>query len=337
MGASVLSSVLNLTKSLTAAPLLSIPYSFLLLTPHLATCVILLLAVATSFTLKASVRASRRLIGDTGAVNWAGVARAAVGGTRWKYYRGGGEGKGGGEMDVVDLVVGVLTFGAASGYLIAISDSMSRAAAVVPLAPELQKWAIDRKAWILVCALIVIPLSMPRHLHSLRFSSLLGNLAVAYVVCMVVAWWVVNGPQAGSLRDFGVLRSVRDTRDHNWSAAVEAATQGWRDLAASDLDKWVYGFYAVSLIVNLMSCHQIIYTVYNELQDHSPVRMGLVIDASVALSTGIYLLVGWFGWLTWREKVVGDVLNNSLSWHELPFPYPSSLHMQFNYTHAVPQ
>ncbi|KAJ3340389.1 hypothetical protein HDU93_007114 [Gonapodya sp. JEL0774] len=268
----------------SAAPLLTVPLAFQLLTPKVASCVVLFFALLTSATLKSSVRASRRLVGDTGAVNWAGVARAAVGGTRWQYY--GGEGwPGGAEMDGVDIVVCVLTLGSCSGYLVAVSDSLSRVAEAAELSSTLKNWATDRSVWIGVCTVLLIPLSLPRHLYSLRFSSVLGDLAVIYVVFMVVMWWRVHGDHTAPVKV---------------SLDVDGASSGV-DLFKDVGEFAVKGIYAISLLI---------YTVYNELQDHNFKRMGIVIDISLALSAVVYMFIGWFGWLTWKDKVAGNLLNN---------------------------
>jgi amino acid permease len=138
---------------------------------------------------------------------------------------------------------------------------------------------LRRELWIAIMGVIVIPLAFLRQLNSLRFTSLLALGTVVYLVCLVVAFFFILEEDAPGVTPFLFQTKIFKV-----------------------LTIFVFGF----------TCHQNIFSIYNELIDPTPKRIGAVIGTSICACLGVYFVVALFGYFTFGNTVDDNIMNNCI-------------------------
>jgi amino acid permease len=101
-----------------------------------------------------------------------------------------------------DLAIALKTFGVAVSYLIIISNLMPQIIhAAMPSAQD-SDYLMDRRFWLTVFMIIIIPLSFLRRLDSLKYTSVVSLFAIGYLVLLVVGHWITGD----TLPDRGVVK-----------------------------------------------------------------------------------------------------------------------------------
>ncbi|ORX65075.1 putative AVT6-involved in amino acid efflux from the vacuole [Basidiobolus meristosporus CBS 931.73] len=176
-----------------------------------------------------------------------------------------------------DSAIAIKCFGVSISYLIVIGDLM----------PEVMDWfgvgsaykfLLDRRFWITVFMLFIIPLTFLRKLDSLRYTSFVALSAVVYLLIIVVYHYV--DPE----------RPSPPPEEIHWVNFSE---------------KFLARF---PIFVFAFTCHQNIFTVYNELHDNSDRQVNSVIYYSIGASFLVYQTVGVLGYLTFGDHVLGNII-----------------------------
>lgn len=136
---------------------------------------------------------------------------------------------------------------------------------------------LNQTFWLLLTAAIIVPLSFMRTLDSLKTTSQIALLSVAYMVVVVVGWYFVKGPSP-------------DRGEVVW------ARFGTSTLAAFPVQ--VFAF----------TCAQNLFPIYNELKDNTQAKMNVIIGASIYSAAGVYEVLGSIGYLTFGSKVGSNVI-----------------------------
>lgn len=180
---------------------------------------------------------------------------------------------------VIDTVVFIKCFGVAVSYLIVIGDLM----------PDVMRYITDvgedhiltnRLFWIGLFAVIIVPLCFLKQLHSLWFSSLLSLFTVAYLLALVIAYFFVDGLPIDPEREIDV---------------VKFSTKFFKVMTI-----FVFGF----------TCHQNIFSIYNELHDPTPKRINSVIIISISTALFVYLSIAILGYITYGNEVLDNIIEN---------------------------
>ncbi|CAO3656923.1 unnamed protein product [Mucor hiemalis] len=186
-----------------------------------------------------------------------------------------------------DLAIAIKCFGVAVSYLIIIGDLMPQV--IISLstptnddsmtADHLAYFLTDRRFWITIFMLsLVLPLSFLRKLDSLKYTSLVALVAVVYLCVIVVYhYYSPNYPPPSP-------------------GAVELVSFSTKILG--HLPVFVFAF----------TCHQNIFSVYNELKDNSKESITKVISTSISSSAFIYEGIAIFGYLSFGKDVRGNVI-----------------------------
>lgn len=177
---------------------------------------------------------------------------------------------------IIDLVVLVKCFGVAISYLIVIGDLMPDVMQNLFDAPE-GSVLLSRQLWVGIFGACIIPLAFLKQLNSLRFTSLLALGTVCYLLGLVVAFFFLEEADP-----IGVEPAFFDTG------------------IFSVLTIFVFGF----------TCHQNIFSIYNELIDPTPRRINGVIFVSVGICLGVYFIVALLGYFTYGNVVEDNIINN---------------------------
>lgn len=179
-----------------------------------------------------------------------------------------------------DLAIALKTFGVAVSYLIIISNLTPQVIhAAFPGSKE-STYLMDRRFWLTVYMIIIIPLSFLRKLDSLKYTSIVSLFAIGYLVLLVVGHWLKGDTLAfrGKVVFF------------QWSGFVKFL---------SSLPVFVFAF----------TCHQNIFSIVNEIKDVRQTKINAVLGTAIGGSWIVYLLVAISGYLSYGDNVNGNIVS----------------------------
>ncbi|GAN08829.1 amino acid transporter [Mucor ambiguus] len=178
-----------------------------------------------------------------------------------------------------DLAIAIKCFGVAVSYLIIIGDLMPQVVGSFSNHASIAYFLTDRRFWITVFMLtLVLPLSFLRKLDSLKYTSLVALVAVVYL-CVIVTY-------------------------HYYSPTYPSPPQDAIQLGTFSIN--VLGH--IPVFVFAFTCHQNIFSVYNELKDNSKQSITNVITVSIGSSTLIYEAIAILGYLSFGKDVRGNII-----------------------------
>ncbi|OBZ87873.1 Vacuolar amino acid transporter 5 [Choanephora cucurbitarum] len=176
-----------------------------------------------------------------------------------------------------DLAIAIKCFGVAVSYLIIIGDLMPQVIDSFTNHADTWYFLTDRRFWITFFMLtLILPLSFLKRLDSLKYTSLIALVAVIYL-CVIVLYHYLSP-------------------DYPPPEQVELA----------NLDTTVLGHLPV--FVFAFTCHQNIFSVYNELRDNSQFSITKVIVSSIGGSAFVYEAIAILGYLSFGKSVRGNII-----------------------------
>jgi len=185
-----------------------------------------------------------------------------------------------------DLAIAVKCFGVGISYMLIVGDIMPQIIKTLFNPGTDLEYILDRRIWITLFMLTVVgPLSFSRTLDSLKYTSVIALFAVAYL-CLIVVWhfFAPNFPTA---------------------PADEIELVHFSTKFFTSLPVFVFAF----------TCHQNIFTVYNEQKDNSQRKINSVIVTSIVIAIGLYEAIAVMGYLSFGKAVMGNII----------LEYPASL------------
>ncbi|KAI9478452.1 MAG: transmembrane amino acid transporter protein-domain-containing protein [Benjaminiella poitrasii] len=179
-----------------------------------------------------------------------------------------------------DMAIAIKCFGVAISYLIIIGDLMPQVIlSFFHHADENVELLMDRRFWITLTMVTAVgPLSFLRKLDSLKYTSLIALFAVAYLVIIVLYHYISPNyppPPPESIEYFHFSTKI-----------------------FGQLPVFIFAF----------TCHQNIFSVYNELKDNSENSIVKVICTSIGSAAGIYEMVAIIGYLSFGKDVLGNII-----------------------------
>ena len=220
---------------------------------------------------------------------------------------------------VVESCVGLATFGFATSYLVVMADNVAIASSALVRAQYPPGYAgtdTDRAVlWIsLLGGAVGLPLMMLPQLDMLKFSSVIGNIGILYVVVVtaLVAVGVLPGGdgQGGGSTSGSALDLWALTTGGEAPAATAAACRSWGNGCA------VFGFpgnipdalSVLSIYVFAFACTQSIPAIMAEMQNATLGRVNGVILVSISCCTAVFAICGMAGYYTYGAAVNADLL-----------------------------
>lgn len=255
-GASTLSSSISLTKTIIGAGLLSMPLAFST-DGFLCGLLIILFAAATSgFGLFLQAYVSRYVPpGHATFFNLCSITYPKL-------------------SVVFDMAIAIQCFGCALSYLVLIGDLMPSIIDLSFIDPQNLN-----TFWTLASAIICVPLSFLKNLDSLKYTSVLGLVAIGYLSVLVIFHAL-----------FGDVSS-----DLKGNITVGPPT--------------ISGIFSTfSIIVFAFTGHQNMFSIINEARDKSIVSSTNLVNTAIAISAALFSIVGLAGYLTFGDKVNGNVI-----------------------------
>ncbi|OJD31324.1 amino acid transporter [Diplodia corticola] len=181
---------------------------------------------------------------------------------------------------VFDAAIAIKCFGVGVSYLIIIGDLMPGVVRGFSEAAGEIGFLVDRQFWVTAFMLIVIPLSFLRRLDSLKYTSMIALVSISYLVILVLAHFF----KGDTMADRGEVHVIA------WSGPVAALS-------------------VFPVVVFAYTCHQNMFSILNEIFDNSHFRTTSVVSASIGLACSLYILVGITGYLSYGDKVGGNIVS----------------------------
>lgn len=184
---------------------------------------------------------------------------------------------------VFDAAISIKCFGVGVSYLVVIGDLMPKIMELLNVPEELL--FMHRNFWItLFMFFIVTPLSYLKKLDSLKYTSIVALFSVVYLICLVIAHYATGDIP------------TPDKQVEVWGPISVKST-----LAAFPIFVFAY------------TCHQNMFAIINELKpldtEGSQTRQSnLIIRNSIATACTSYLIVGIVGYLSFGNKVNGNII-----------------------------
>ncbi|AQZ14358.1 AVT7 (YIL088C) [Zygosaccharomyces parabailii] len=252
----VRSSVINLVKTIVGAGMLAIPYAFRSDGVLVGVLLVLLAASTSAFGLFVLAKCSKTLIHprNSSFFSLCMLTYPSL-------------------SPLFDLAMITQCFGVGLSYLVLIGD----------LFPGL--FGGPRELWIFGSAAIVVPLCLLRKLDSLKYSSVIGLFALAYLSLLVISTF-----------------------------AYDYSTDHYHDVRGNVSWFKIYDSKGLvstfSIIIFAYTGSMNLFSIANELKDNSLSNLTAVINRSVAIATVIFLSVALSGYLTFGSKTLGNIMLN---------------------------
>ncbi|KAI8375737.1 transmembrane amino acid transporter protein-domain-containing protein [Choanephora cucurbitarum] len=178
-----------------------------------------------------------------------------------------------------DTAIAIKCFGVAVSYLIILGDLMPQVILSFFHGAKDVELLMDRKFWISLSMITAVgPLSCLRKLDSLKYTSLIALFAVVYLVAIVVYHYFSPSyplPPPEAIEYFRFSTKV-----------------------FGQLPVFIFAF----------TCHQNIFSVYNELRHNDEKSIVKVITTSIGSAAFIYELVAVLGYLSFGKDVLGNII-----------------------------
>lgn len=259
--ASWISSVINLLNTIVGAGILAMPLALSRMGIIFGSIIILWAGLTAGFGLYLQSKCSRYL--DRGAASFFALSQitypnAAV---------------------IFDAAIAIKCFGVGVSYLIIIGDLMPGVVLGFNEDAGGVGFLVDRHFWVTGFMLIVIPLSFLRRLDSLKYTSVVALISIAYLVILVVAHFI----KGDTKQERGNIRVVQP------ESAVAVLS-------------------SFPVIVFAYTCHQNMFSILNEISNNSHFRTTAVVVTSIGAAAFLYILVGVTGYLSFGNAVGGNVV-----------------------------
>lgn len=262
---SVWGSVFNLCNSAIGAGILALPYAVKEVGLGLGVFLLVVMGLILCYTLKIIVWTNRL---HPEATSYEKLVL--------KLY-------GKGTSILVTVSVIITTFGSCVGFLVIIADLMTAIVSVIlEHFNNTTTWLAGRIFITAVLSVIgVLPLASLKNFHSLRFSSTMAIVSVAFTVIVIV------------------IRSAQSFAHVNIAEKIVYFKMG-------------FGIFdALPLICFAFGCHMQVVPIFGELKDnHKNWRVNSVIIVTNIVCMILYSVTGVFGYLAFFECTKGNILTN---------------------------
>ncbi|OAV94920.1 hypothetical protein PTTG_04675 [Puccinia triticina 1-1 BBBD Race 1] len=191
-----------------------------------------------------------------------------------------------------DLAIAIKCFGVSISYLLIFGKLMPqvilsfKSTSSLLLTDENTEntlWLLDRRLWITLSMLVLVPVSFLPTLDSLRHISYVALIGVFNLIIVVIFKFCFSSDPLPS--------------------KSSGAEIHWIKLDPSFLT-------ALPLFVFAYTCAQNIFSVHNEMVDNSPRQMKTVLLTCIGSAVGTYEIVGVLGYLTFGSKVSSNLISD---------------------------
>ncbi|KAM7219507.1 Transmembrane amino acid transporter domain containing protein [Rhypophila decipiens] len=257
--ASILSSDINLINTIIGAGTLAMPFAMSHFGIVLGVVLILWCGFTSAFGLYLQSRCARYM--ERGTSSFFGLSQLTLPNL----------------AVIFDAAIAIKCFGVGVSYMTIIGDLMPAVAPAIGLTGY--AFLENRNFWIAAFfAFAIVPLSFPRTLDSLKYTSVIALLSIGYLIVLVAYHFAVDSrDQRG---DLNII---------TWDGPVAAL---------SSLPVMIFAY----------TCHQNMFSILNELKDNSAATVVTVIGSSIGTAAAVYILVAITGYLTFGSHIVANIV-----------------------------
>lgn len=178
-----------------------------------------------------------------------------------------------------DLAIAVKCFGVSISYLVIIGRVVPEI--IKGIWPSLvgSVWS-NRETWITISMIILVPFCFLRKLDSLKYTSAFSLCAVIYLLFVILGFYFMPLEEM-------VFPKFSELVWFKFSSQI-----------LKNLPIFVFAF----------TCHQNIFSIYNELENNSSRQIDKVIGRSIGVSFTVYQIIGVIGYLTFGENVGPNII-----------------------------
>lgn len=255
--ASPTSSLISLIKTISGAGLLSIPFAFSTDGLVCGVLIILLAGITSGYGLFLQVYVSKYVpAGHATFFNLCSITYPTL-------------------SVVFDIAIATQCFGCAISYLVLIGDLMPTIITSVPYV-NLEYY---KQFWIIISAFLCVPLSLLKNLDSLKYTSVLGLVAIGYMALLVVVHFLV-GDVPDSYRGEITLFPLSATKV----------------------------FSTFSIVVFAFTGHQNMFSIINEARNKSLSSLSTLVNLAITILAVLFIIIGVAGYLTFGDLVNGNII-----------------------------
>lgn len=173
----------------------------------------------------------------------------------------------------------IFCFGSCVSYVISTGDMLSRATDDPSVNSFLRSQSGNRVLVSIIWLCVMLPLSIPKQINSLRYASAIGVTCMFYFVIVIVVHSCMNSFENGKAKhDLAMVKGGNGA---------------------------LIGF---SLFIFAYLCQTNCFEVYTELSKPSPARITLHTGISMTFCCALYILAGVFGYLEFGEEMTDSIL-----------------------------
>lgn len=183
----------------------------------------------------------------------------------------------------------MVCFGSCVTYVISINDLFSRVTVDDRLHPFLRSEWGPKVLTLLVWTVIMLPMSIPKQINSLRYASVIGVSCMMYFVVVIIVHGSLNGVKNGKpVHKVSAFKTGNDA---------------------------IVGF---SLFIFAYMCQTNTLEVYREMHKPSPKRLTRDTAISMSACFVLYFLTGLFGYLEFGNEITDSILLYYDLQHDIP-------------------
>ncbi|XP_042352323.1 putative sodium-coupled neutral amino acid transporter 8a [Plectropomus leopardus] len=138
----------------------------------------------------------------------------------------------------------------------------------------------QRFGLVLLCVLLILPLSIPKEISILKYISVLGTLAATYLTVAIIVKY------------------------HTMSSVMVHVTP----LYTSGISSWASTFSVIPTICFGFQCHEASIAIYSSMENQRLSHWVFISVVSMIFCLVIYSLTGVYGYLTFGKDVKADIL-----------------------------
>ncbi|KAJ3126731.1 hypothetical protein HK098_007187 [Nowakowskiella sp. JEL0407] len=275
----ITSSVINIANTMMGAGMLALPSAFAIVGLGFGMFLLVLAGVAAAFGMYLLVESARRV----------GRSSSFFAVSKITYPSA---------AIIFDSAIAIKCFGVSVSYLVIWGDLVTPKKlpkVVLSLTPNISpdSYFLMKETWVTIGIISISPFVFLRRLDSLKYISALALSSIVYLVFIVVFYFIFPLDEMPPKLTFGEIEWIK-----------------------FDLQKFLT---VLPIFVFAYTCHQNVFSVYNELIDNSSERIFKVITTSSYVAHWTYQLVAILGYLTFGNSVSSNIIAN----------YPNSAMISF--------
>jgi len=187
---------------------------------------------------------------------------------------------------IVDFCVFINGFGCGAGFLVVMSTLMPKV--IQSFFPHAMWWIVERRVWCLIFAGLTFPLTLPKTLDSLKFTSVLVVIFIFFVLAVMI-YYMIKPPKC----------------DDPFKPVVYYGFPG-------DVIQFLRRF---AIISQVFGASQNVPCIVNTLVNPTQKRLRFIFLSSITICLVVYLGAAYSGYITFGAIVDSNVLRS----------YPSGL------------